>query len=266
WYLVYLSHPPQKMCYCSAENLNGPWTVFPDRYLDDRFYISGRVRNDGRRMFMLGWIPYREGERDEGGWRWGGHMAVTREVFARTDGSLGIRCLEEIVNAFREVIIKPGMPVEYEKGTGIWSTDNRGVTGSRDDGFAFIKLPQSHDNFYFEAKVNIESLATSAGFMFRMSDNIEAGYTLLLEPFARRVAFRDGTGVWEFNPHIERLLEIQPGKPVKCQVIVEDTTFEAFFDDKIALSTRIYNHKIGRICLFVQNGKARFEDIQLKKL
>ncbi len=101
--------------------------------------------------------------------------------------------------------------------------------------------------------------------MLRMSERLESGYTLTLEPYAHRAAFRYWRTWGDPTPHIERPLDISPGKPIGCQVFVEDTLLEAFFNEQIVLSARMYNFKTGQLCLSAQNGEANFAGLRLAK-
>ena len=269
WYLVVVL---QRTVYRSAKSLQGPWLRFADESLDSEWFIGGKTLYDGQRRFMLGWIPEKEGGRDAGHRQWGGHLALPREIVVQPDGSLGVRCPQEIIKLFQEIIIGPELPVAYETGTGTWSVENNGCVGRMADGFAFIRLPHAPDDYVLQATLTLESETTSAGFVLRVpaADRSETvlsgGYTLTLEPFAHRVAFDYwGSGWGEWQPQVERQLEIQPGQPVKCQIIVQGTILEAFFNDQIVLTARMYDHAQGQLCLFVENGEARFENICLAK-
>jgi len=262
WYLIFSNVETR---YRSAEGLKGPWLRYSIESFDSERFYAAKTLSDGQRRFLLGWIPSQEGERDEGRWEWGGHMALPREIVKLPDGSLGVRCPEEIVKAFQKPIIRPILPNEYEIGTGSWSIEHEGFLGSIKEGFAFIKFLQTPDDYFLEATITLDSLTTSAGFMFRMSSSLENGYTLALEPFAHRAAFRYWRRWGDPQPHVERPLGIQPGHSVNCKVVVQGTIFEAFFNDQIAMSARMYNQRKGQLCLFVQDGQARFENLYLAK-
>jgi len=262
WYLVFSNIETR---YRSAESLEGPWTRFQLESFDSQRFYAAKTLSDGERRLLLGWIPSQEGERDEGRWEWGGHMAFPREIVVQPDGSLGVRCPREIVEAYRQIIIKPGLPVEYEVATGSWSVKNGIFVGTMKDGFGFVRLPHVPDDYRLEAALTINSSAASAGFMFRVCDTLETGYSLSLEPFAHRVAFRYWQTWGEPQPHVERPVEILPIQPVKCQIFVQGTILEAFFNDRVSIAARMYNCRKGQLCLFVQNGQARFEDLCLAK-
>ncbi|MFQ6095373.1 MAG: family 43 glycosylhydrolase [Candidatus Bathyarchaeia archaeon] len=263
WYLVFSNVETR---YRSAEDLMGPWRRFQVESFDSERFYAAKTLSDGKRRLLFGWISSQKGGRDEGRWEWGGHMALPREIFVQPDGSLGIRCPEEILGVFREWVIKSDSALGYEIETGSWSTKNGALSGSAEDGFAFIIFPDIPEDYLLEANVTVDSVAASAGFMLRMSEELESGYTLTLEPSTHRVAFRYWRTWGDPPPHIERPLDISPGQPIHCQVFVEDTILEAFFNGKTVLSARMYNFRKGQLCLFVQNGKACFADLRLARM
>jgi len=262
WYLIFSNVETR---YRFAKELTGPWLSFPVESFDSERFYAAKTLTDGKRRLLLGWMPSQKGGRDDGQWEWGGHMALPREIFVQPDGSLGIRCPEEIVRQFKDDIIRRGLPVQYEVGTGSWSINDRSYIGRAEDGSAIIRFPNIPDDYLLEAKVTLDSAAASAGFMLRMSERLESGYTLTLEPYAHRVAFRYWRTWGDAAPHIERPLDISPGKPIGCQVFVEETLLEAFFNEQIVLSARMYNFATGQLCLFAQNGEASFAGLHLTK-
>jgi beta-fructofuranosidase len=63
---------------------------------------------------------------------------------------------------------------------------------------------------------------------------------------------------------IERPLVLQPGRPVRLRILVDGTCLVAYANDEVALSCRMYDHRSGRLGLFVSEGKARFEDMTVR--
>ena len=55
-------------------------------------------------------------------------------------------------------------------------------------------------------------------------------------------------------------------RPVRVQLFVCGTVAEVFVDNRVALVTRMYNHRDGGLALFVEDGEASFESLTLKAL
>ena len=56
---------------------------------------------------------------------------------------------------------------------------------------------------------------------------------------------------------LERPLELAAGEPLRLRVYVEETVIEIYVGDRVALSTRGYDHRGGDWGLFVYEGQAR---------
>jgi len=256
--------------YRVAESLKGPWLSYPvESFESTAFYAAKTISNEHRRL-LLGWIASKEGEQDEGRWRWAGQMAAPREITAQPDGSLGVRCPEEVVEAFRKVTIQPGMPIQHEILTGSWSTTKGSLVGELEDGFAITKLQRAPDDYFLKTILRLNSIVTSAGFIIRASDKLTSGYVLALEPFSQKITFQywrhPGGFLEDPQPCVEQSLVIKTGQPIECRIIVEGTILEAFFDEKTSLTTRMYNYKKGQLYLFVENGQAKFDNLLLTEI
>ena len=92
-----------------------------------------------------------------------------------------------------------------------------------------------------------------------MSDHMSSGYAIALEPWTRRILLhheylrtsgpQPGTpldvgpvSVRKRPPHLQRRVDMQPRRPVSCRILLEGSIVEAFFDDQVALTARVYNH------------------------
>ncbi|MCH2374327.1 MAG: GH32 C-terminal domain-containing protein [Planctomycetes bacterium] len=53
---------------------------------------------------------------------------------------------------------------------------------------------------------------------------------------------------------------------MRVQLFVCGTVAEVFVDNRVALVTRMYNHRDGGLALFVEDGEASFESLTLKAL
>jgi hypothetical protein len=74
----------------------------PDNWrdpFDGRGYYAARSASDGEHRYLFGWVATKEGERDAGGWQWGGTLVV-HQVRPRPDGSLAVAIPETVRGAF----------------------------------------------------------------------------------------------------------------------------------------------------------------------
>ncbi|MEM2905476.1 MAG: hypothetical protein QW057_01205 [Candidatus Bathyarchaeia archaeon] len=260
WYLIFSTMETR---FRFADRVEGPWLTAKIDSVDDLRFYAAKTLSDGRRRFLLGWIPSQQGEKDEGNWEWGGHMSFPRELTAQPDGQLAVRCPREIEEAFPRLVVDPTKVPEHKVLTGKWSATTGSIRGEAYEGMGLTVLQAVPDDYYLDVKVTLGPMAASAGFLLRMTDAFDAGYSLTLEPAKHRVGFRHWQSWGDPPPHVQRTVEIEPSQPVRCQVFAEETILEVFINEQVALSARMYNHRGGKLCLIVQNGEARFKGLRI---
>ena len=100
WYLVFSEYSDgNKIHYRMSKSLYGPWIAPKDDSFDGRAYYAGRTAFDGKRRVLFGWVPTRDGDDDKNSYLWGGTF-VPHEVFQREDGTLGVKPLDSVMEAF----------------------------------------------------------------------------------------------------------------------------------------------------------------------
>lgn len=100
WYLVFSEYSDgNKIHYRMSKSLYGPWIAPKDDAFDGRAYYAGRTAFDGKRRVLFGWVPTRDGDDDKNSYLWGGTF-VPHEVFQREDGTLGVKPLDSVMEAF----------------------------------------------------------------------------------------------------------------------------------------------------------------------
>ncbi|WP_136612102.1 glycoside hydrolase family protein [Sinomonas albida] len=264
WYLVYSEFSDSFATrYRMATTPDGPWTVPDLDTIDGRaFYASKSGERDGRRFFF-GWIASKEGAADDGAWQWAGTLAVL-EARQNDDGTLAFGFADELVESFWDDV-----PV---------SLDERlpARLGTPDGYEALLSREDVPETFYAKAVFVIDAGTTECGFLLRASDDGDTTYVLRLEPKRGRLVFdrwpreSTGSGQWEisgdvpFEIELERPCHLPPGEH-SLEVIADGDVCVAVVDRSVALSTRIYDRKEGRLGVFVGEGSAAIESLQVRK-
>lgn len=91
WYLlasIYKRAVGQPVCWSSASPL-GPWKNEPDGVLDGKDLCAAQIAFEDETPILFGWIPLEPAR--PGKQKWGGHLALPREVHVLPDGKLGTR-------------------------------------------------------------------------------------------------------------------------------------------------------------------------------
>lgn len=256
WYLIYSTFTERSVThYRMARTLDGPWLCPPDDQFDSRAFYAAKTASDGDRRFIFGWLPTRDGEKDEGSYQWGGNL-VTHEVKQQPDGTLSVRSPDTVLDHFLTPV---SLSPEIRMGRWMSSsgTFHVGATGR----FASLLLGAMPETCLINAKVLMKPGTVSAGLILRSDDAYDNYYQLRIEPASRRIVFdrwpRPGD-----QPHMhERPLEVSWVDPIHLRVIVDGTCMVAYINDRVALSSRIYNHRAGQAGLFAVEGDVTFTDV-----
>jgi len=270
WYLVYSEFSDAFVSrYRMSRSPFGPWQV-PDRdSVDGRgLYAAKSVEHRGHRYFA-GWIPTKEDERDDGAWQWAGDLAVHEAVQAG-DGTLGFR----IPTALRATFTERSTP-EFVDVIGDWAREGDGLGLATPDGYAVTVAPAAPDQFLLDLTIDIGAHTTECGVLLRASEDGDEGYVVRLEPRAGRMVFdrwprrRTGTAQWHVSGDVshyvelERPVEIAPGSH-RLSVLVDGTACIAYLDDRVAMSARMYDRRIGGLGLFVGEGAVAFTEVSVR--
>ncbi len=65
---------------------------------------------------------------------------------------------------------------------------------------------------------------------------------------------------------LERPLAIAPDHPVTLRAIADGTCLVVYANEQVALSCRMYDHRMGKLGLFVTEGKASFRNSCIKTM
>ncbi len=266
WYLVYSEFSDSfQTRYRVADSPEGPWRAPERDTVDGRaFYASKTVELDGERHF-IGWIASKEGESDAGAWQWAGTMAVLR-AGQEADGSLSFglpRAVSALYDSVRDL-----------RGdlTALDGTDAAPGAGAIDRYAAWLG-PRLSSETLLVAEFDIAPGTQACGLLLRASDDGEQAYVLRLEPQRDRLVFdrwpRGTTGgeQWQIRgdvPHaveLERPVPLRPGRHT-LEVQLDGDLCVAVVDDRVALSTRVYDLTSGHVGVFATDGE--FELVRLE--
>lgn len=259
WYLVYSTFSDRFVThYRMSRSLAGPWLAPANDSFDGRAYYAAKTAGDDRRRFLFGWLPTRDGETDDGGWQWGGTMVV-HELAQQADGTLHVRAPRAILNTFQHTAPPTLAPV-----MGTWKGVGNIFTSPSVGRFSAFNFGAMPDACLAEMSVRFQPGTLACGALLRAADDLESYYQLRLEPGNQRLVFDRWPRPGDQPVTIERPLPMLAGQPVTLRMLVEGTNLVVYANDRIALSTRMYNHRAGNLCLFVNEGEATFLGVGMK--
>lgn len=246
--------------YRVARRLEGPWERPADASLDDVGLYAAKTFHAGGRHLLVGWIASHEGARDAGSRLWGGVLSLPREVSVGADGTLRVCCAPEIVAALRNLAADLKSP--WLAVSGDWSKRGGQVAVNASEADSLLALPGAPTDYLVQFDVTLRK-GGRAGAIVRLSESGDAGYLLTLDQARRQLALRRWEGWREGRPIYERPLPLPAGRSVKCRVFVQGNVLEAFVDDRVALSARIYDRPTGGLGLYAVAGEASFRELRV---
>jgi sucrose-6-phosphate hydrolase SacC (GH32 family) len=216
--------------YTWAPELDGPWS------LDFAAYDSGDLRvaktmSDGRRRLLVGWVGDYAGENDAGQPQWGGHLGMTRELYAPAPGQLGQRPPPEIVAAFSTQVAT--LP-----------------EGAPPDGP--LSLPR---DFMLDATLTGATPDARAEFVFRRPENATTGGYHLRVDFAAKEVELGGE-----HKQFRRVCEFDPAQPLRVRLFALGTIVECFINDRYAFTMRAYDYHGPQMRVRAERGSFQFRD------
>jgi len=260
WYLIYSNFG--KTWYRIGKSPAGPWKKAASDCFDGERFYAAKTLFDGKKRYLFGWVSSRVGRTDSGGWQWGGHMGFPREIVQARDGALYTK-LPAIYEKYFSDAKKVNM-AELEIVAGKWKK-TRSAASSSASPFSMAFIKGRYGNFYLEAKVRASKGTPVAGVSFYAGDLNQIPYEVTLD-FVRGDVALCHQFVRQDKIAFNRA-NLQAGKEVKLKLVVENSIFEIFIDDKFSLAGRAYNDPSpGRLGFFVENGSLAVSDVRLKRL
>lgn len=259
WYLVFSTFSDRYLThYRMSRDPRGPWITPSNDSFDGRAFYAAKTAGDGVRRFAFGWNPTRTGETDTGEWNWGGQLVV-HEVNQEADGSLSVMPPHEVTSQFHT-------PVElspcFEMGK--WVAKGNSLIGYAESSFAWSRLTEMPFTGKLDVEITFTANTRDCGIFLRADENLEKYYQIRLEPSRSRVTFERWPQSPAEPPIVERPVDMGPDIPIHVQLISEGSVIVVYVD-KVAMSTRGYDHRNGSYGLFVSEGTATFSNIKVCK-
>lgn len=252
--------------YRSFQNWREPFIYLsPTDALDTpRFYAAKAFHRDGRHL-LAGWVSSNEGANDKGRWEWGGTMGMVRELVPTSEGHLWVRVPEEVKRVYKNQVLslngKPGL----KSIVGKWIAKPPSIRGVAPDGMALATIPHMPADYRLTASLVLDT-DTGAGFLLRLPEGLDGGYQLLIDVARQRASVRTWEA-WGDQPTVlERPIAVRRGEAIKVEAYLNGSILELFFNDRVALTTRIYDYPQGGLGVFALNGSVILREMEVATL
>lgn len=247
WYLIFSEYCDGKVTrYRWSDSLYGPWRTPKDDLFDGKAYYAARIVGDesaGR--YLSGWVATKTDNDDMQIYDWGGAF-VPHQVYQQSDGSLGVKCPDSIIDHFEKT---KSLRAEKEHSS---------------DGRAEKRLiADSEDCFALSFDVSLgENTKEWQLKLFEDPETLSA-YTYRFLSRKQKVTFsKTPQYPWPqyFDKGLERECHLESGKTYHVQLIVDDD-MSVLYVDGVALSARMYAKPGKAISISVTEGNLRVDNI-----
>ena len=261
-----------------SRSLQGPSKAPEIDTYDNRAFNAAKTGTDGHRRFVYGWNPTRELDdhhfdpraphsKDFNGWDWGGNLIV-HELFQQPDGTLRVAPLPEVLGAFstkEELSLTPL--------TGDWKVTDNSAQVDCKYSYGSLLLNTMKGTSRLSVDVTLEEPTAQLGVALHVSERFAEGYYAIYDPFRSRLEYKTplrmterGGQIFPYEVEQERPVPRTLGKRFHLDIIADGTILEVYLDHTVALGTRMLDLTDGCWGLFVSEGHARFDNIELYSL
>ncbi|MEC5341405.1 glycoside hydrolase family 32 protein [Brenneria populi] len=254
WYLSFSDQWPHRLTqYRVAESPNGPFVKPKNFYFDGAGMYAGKLVEQGKRLFVFGWVPTKAGEKNDGNIDWAGNL-IAHELTADASGQLRTKLPQEIADTFAQKAPHSGQLHPLLTAD---SAASFGEIGSQ----VFAPLTGAT-----EISGNLPIRGDGVIFSFGMSDDIaqNAPLNVVFNKKTNKVLFYP-TGINELpksKPEIG--IETPLSDTINLKVIIEDSIAVFYINDNIAFSTRMYHISGKKWAISAPKGNIDTRDLRIR--
>ena len=234
WYLVYSQGA--RMQYQLSRDALGPWHRAGRGEIEGPNLSVPRTApwTNGRRL-AVGFLPWRAGDRDAGGYVYAGSV-VFRELVQEADGILATRFVPEM--------LPPTGP----------------PTPLGDD----LPLPDVPADALLTCRLVPEAGAGEYGLLLRADADQATGYRLAFLPGEGRATLRPWPESGEARAVAEGVEGL--GQSVSVTISMKGSVIDVCLNDRHTLVERCFDHRGSHLGLFAEGGEVRAEDLRVSPL
>lgn len=260
WYLVFSEFSDKGAThYRTSKSLEGPWSKPQQDLFDGKGFYAAKSATLGDRRFLFGWVPTRQNGKDFMKWDWAGNM-VSHELVRKNDGTLSVKVPDEVAGLFSKEV-----KLAEERKLGQVSAESGKVKLDGSGGLAGTYFPAIPPTAKITGTVTFDSAVDYTGIVFGVGDEPEKAYGIRFQPekgILRYDAAPNGN-LGSIKPDMQVPAKVEPGKPYKFTIIVENDVAAFYLNDDVALTARIYKLPGGRWGWYSSRGKTVLEDLRM---
>jgi beta-fructofuranosidase len=249
WY--YLIYSCGGTFYVKSRNPYGPWEYPRYQTLKEQFANVAKTAEftNGRRI-SAAWIPSRDGNKDDGGSRFGGNI-VLRELIQDEDGTLNTKFPAEVIPKFKNIL---DLPVISDNLTTKGSSEKIQISSPNGIGSAHF------DNVPYNCRITmeIEPLGNNeeCGLYLRTNEKAEGGYRLNFS--SNRQTIQLG------NLSIETVEGLN--NTISVDIIMIGDIIDVCVNNRRCIVNRCPEQKGNQLWLYAKQGNVNFKSVKISEL
>jgi beta-fructofuranosidase len=260
WYLIFSEFSQSCLTrYRMSHSLRGPWQTPIDDAFDGHALYAAKTTSDGHNRYLFGWYPTRNQEKDDQEWQWGGNLLVHR-LIQEADGTLSV----DIPPSVNQFFTRP-YAISWAPVLGDLAQDREEVILSVPGSYGCAVAGELPEQCKISFTVHFKPGTHSLGVALRASADLDEGCFIRIDPPRQRLVFDTWprSGYLPHQVELERPIQLDSQQPVSVKVIVENTLCSVYVDNKIAMSSRLYNQRGSYWGIFAQEGSATFSQVSV---
>ena len=261
WAMIYY---PDASRIRLADSPRGPWRRPKNDAPSGLYFNAGKTEFDGKRHIWHGYMARLAKDYDSHQPQ--GVMALPRELYLDASGNPAVRLVPEIVAACSKdatggaggKVFAPLLkcPVRATADSVVMEA------GPGDHALAIWK--NAPEDFFLSTDVTMAE-GCQLTLYFRSNAKVDDSYILRIDALNSEVSFHHWKGWNRMSPMNARALEIPKNRSYKLHVMLHGDVFEAFLDDRIAMSSRVQLPK-GALALSARDGCAELKNLKITHL
>ncbi len=261
WAMIYY---PNKTRIRLADSPKGPWRRPKNDSPNGLHFNAGKTEFDGKRYIWHAYLGQLLSDYDRH--RYGGVMALPRELYLDDSGNPAVRLVPEIIKACsKDATGGLGAKVFDPVLNSVIQTGPESLVLKPDAGEHALALwKDTPKDFFLTADVRVDENGLFT-LHFRSTPEIDDSYILRIDALNSKVSFHRWTGWNRMSPMNASSLEIPTNRSFKLHVMLHGDVFEAFIDDRIAIGTRIQLPN-GSLAVSARDGRVELENFRISYL
>lgn len=254
--------------YRKSRNPDGPWEIPEDDVYDTRANYAIKTAGHGEERYAFGWIASKKGNCDEGAWEWGGTMNFQKLLQNRENGELYVVPTEGADTYFDKTAEKGNASFYHA----VQQKETLSKEAQAELGAVLYDIPE--DGFELEVSLS-HSGCQEFGLALHVDGEMEKGYFLRFFPKMNMVAWdrwprrtQPGMYQWQIDGDIPYQIESQRYLPKSAsyhiRLLKEDSICSVYINERIVLSTRLYDHRGQKAGVYTTQDDLIIEDLHFK--